>query len=183
MPVDHALDEPMRGQDLESLGAPPELGSRSGIAAADEVHPEGVPHRRGKPMGRDRKPGALRRFVHAVQRPTDPRGDDGVLDEGVRADDMHRLRALLRPKPLQRHPDELKGGGRVLAAAVPHHPGNRVGEIELRDLVDELLNGRLEVVFQEGNGVQSSSGRAVNQYRVHLPLSVLRARGRARGVA
>ncbi len=96
MRAHHLADEGVGGLDLESLGAPAELRPRRRVAAADEVHPEGVGHCRREPVRRERQSLLLGGRRHDVERVGHPRGDDRVLDEGVGADHVDRLGALLR---------------------------------------------------------------------------------------
>src|SRR5690606_27250248 len=81
-----------------------------------------------------------------------PERDDRVLDEGIGANDINRLRALFSRDLLKRAPDELQGGRRILAAAVTDHPWNAVGRIEIGDLPHRGGQRLLKAGFREGRG-------------------------------
>ena len=75
------------------------------------------------------------RRPHPIERRIDPRRDQRLLDQRIGRDHVDRLRPLGGRQLADRQPDKLKRGARVLAAAVADDPGNRVGEVELADLV------------------------------------------------
>ena len=90
-------DELVRRLDLEPLGAPAKLLTRRRIAAADQVDPERVGDLGRELVRVDRHLLLACRVSHAVQRGLDPPGDERLLDQGIRRDDVNRLRCVRRP--------------------------------------------------------------------------------------
>ena len=67
MRAHHLANEGVGRLDLEPLGAPAELRAWSRVAAADEVHPEGIGHGRREPMRRERQALLFGSGIHDVE--------------------------------------------------------------------------------------------------------------------
>ncbi len=131
-------DEAVGGPNLEPLGAPAEVVVGGGIAAPDQVDPEGVVQSRRQLARHEGHLLFAGDPVDALQRVVDIVDDHRRLDQRVGGDDVHRLGALRGRQPRQRLPDQLERGRRVLAAAVADDPGIGLLAILLADLFEDV---------------------------------------------
>jgi hypothetical protein len=156
--ADHVLDESVGWFNFQTFGTPSELWSRRGVAAADQVDPEGVFELRREAVRLDGQLLFGGRGPHRVQRPVRPCGDDGILHQRVRADDVHRLGALLHGQAGQRHPDQHEDQGAVLASGIANTPRDVISTVELADLVEQLLDDVVHRAAAEGLGLDHLQG-------------------------
>lgn len=137
-------DEGVGRLDFQAFGAPAKLGARRGVTFADEVDPEGVVDFGGESMRDDGHTERIGGVAHRFERLGDPRGDDGIFDERIGADDVDGFGAFVRGQTCEGEPDELQGGGRIFSAAVADDPGNGVTAVEIADFVEQRVDRALE---------------------------------------
>src|SRR5262249_30100161 len=77
-------DEPVCWVDFQSVGAPPKLLRRCGIATADEIYPECVVDDRLYLVSTEVETAVHRRIVHPLERAVDIIDDLRRFDESIR---------------------------------------------------------------------------------------------------